>query len=159
MTDKNKSVAEEKEEETEEKADAPKWAVELGAKFDKMADAFLRMAEGNTEKQDEEEEEEAEEEEKQDEEEEEAEEEEKQDEEEEEEAVEEEEKQDEEEEEEVEEEEKLEDKITAAVDKAVKKRFTTEANSAALTFLFPRRHNALATPTSNCVPLPKPICT
>jgi len=128
MTDKKKSVAEEKEEkEVEEKAEAPKWAVELGAKFDKMADAFLRMAEAKAEKQEDEEEEKPEEEEKQDEEEEKPEEEEKQDEEEEEEAEEEEKQEEEEEEKPPEEEEKLEDKINAAVDKAVKKRFTSKA--------------------------------
>jgi hypothetical protein len=76
-----KPEAEKEEEEVEEKAEAPKWAIELGAKFDKMADAFTRYAEAVTTKQEEEEkppeEEEPKEEEKQEEEEEKLEEEEK----------------------------------------------------------------------------------
>jgi len=69
---KQEEEEEEKPEEEEKAEEAPKWAVELKASFDKMADAFGRYAEAKVDKQEaeEEEEEKPEEEEKQEEEEE-----------------------------------------------------------------------------------------
>jgi len=54
-----KEEEEEEEEKKTEKAEAvPKWAMELGAKFDKMTDAFTRVADGLSAKQADDEEEE-----------------------------------------------------------------------------------------------------
>jgi len=106
----------EDEEKTDKAETAPKWAIELGAKFDKMTDAFTRFAESKTSKQDEEEEDKK------------PEDEEKQDAEEEDEKPEDEEKQDEEEDKKPEDEEKAEDKpdlskeVEAAVTKELAKR-------------------------------------
>jgi len=115
MSDKIKEPkAEEKP--VEKAEEAPKWAIELSAKFEKMADAFLKMAESKQEEP-EEEEEKPKEEEKQEEEEEKPEEEPK-----------EEEKQEEDEEKPEEEEEDMDKKIEDAVTKAVKKALTVESD-------------------------------
>lgn len=113
MTSKVKEPkAEEKK--LEKAEETPKWAIELSAKLDKMADAFLKMAESKQEEEEEKPEEEPKEEEKQEEEEM------------EEEEPKEEEKQEEEEEEKPEEEEKVSKAdIAKMVEEGIKKALST----------------------------------